>query len=95
VGEIIPVRAKVRLGVLEPSDVVVEAYYSRLAADGSIKEGKGVDLHWQSFENGEHLYVGEVPARASGLHAFSVRILPEHEDVLIPNELPLVAWEEI
>ena len=35
-----------------------------------------------------------VPSRNSGLHGYAVRVLPCHEDVLVPNELPLIAWEE-
>ena len=45
-------------------------------------------------DNGEHLYRGTVPSRASGLHGYAVRVLPRHDDVLVPNELPLIAWEE-
>jgi starch phosphorylase len=94
VGEGIPVATKVRLGVLDPSEVVVQAFYSRLRPDGALSNGRGIDLEWVSFENGEHLYKGAVPSRASGLHGYSIRVLPRHEDVLVPHELPLIAWEE-
>jgi starch phosphorylase len=94
VGAGIPVVAKVQLGPLEPSEVLVQAFYSRLRPDGSLSDGRGVDLEWVSVENGEHLYQGMVPSRASGLHGYCVRVLPRHEDVLVPHELPLVTWEE-
>ncbi len=94
VGDGIPVTAKVHLGALDPSEVIVQAYYSRLRPDGTLSDGRGIDLKWVAVEGGEHLYQGGVPSRASGLHGYSIRILPQHEDVLVPNELPLIAWEE-
>jgi starch phosphorylase len=94
VGAGIPVAAKVQLGPLEPSEVLVQAFYSRLRPDGSLSDGRGVDLEWVSVENGEHLYRGMVPSRVSGLHGYCVRVLPRHEGVLVPHELPLVTWEE-
>ena len=93
-GEEIDVTAKVRLGALEPKEVTVEAYSSSLRPDGSLRNGRGTRLEWVSCENGEHLYNGTVASKASGLHGYAVRVVPCHQDVLIPNELPLIAWEE-
>jgi starch phosphorylase len=94
VGEGIEIVAKVHLGTLEPGEVMVEAYYSRLRPDGTLSNGHGTPLDWAGCDNGEHFYRGRVPSRASGLHGYSVRVLPCHDDVLVPHELPLVAWEE-
>jgi glycogen phosphorylase len=94
VGEEIQVVAKVRLGSLEPCDVVVEAYVSSLRPDGVLRSGRATALEWVSCDYGEHLYVGTVPSRSSGLHGYAVRVLPCHDDLLVPNELPLIAWEE-
>ncbi len=95
VGEEIEVAAKVRLGTLDPSDVVVQAYFSSLRPDGTLRDGRGVSLAWMGCENDEHLYAGRIPCRSSGLHGYAVRVLPCHDDVLVPNEMPVVAWEEI
>ena len=46
VGEGIEVTARVHLGALDPGEVVVEAYYSRLKADGSLSNGHGTALAW-------------------------------------------------
>ncbi len=94
VGQGVEVVAKVVLGSLEPADVAVEAYSSSLRPDGTLRAGRGTRLDWVSCDNGEHLYQGEVSCKTSGLHGYSVRVLPCHEDVLIPNELALIAWEE-
>jgi starch phosphorylase len=93
-GEQVPVTARVELGGIDPADVVVEAFYSSLHPDGSLGTGRGVRLELVGQEGGRYLYRGAVPARASGLHGYAVRALPRHEDVLVPNELPLIAWEE-
>ena len=94
VGESIEVAAKVALGALEPADVVVEAYFGGLRTDGTLRGGRGFPLEWVGGDHGEHLYRGTVPARASGLHGYCIRVLPCHDDMLVPNELPLVVWEE-
>lgn len=94
VGQELEVSAKVCLGALEPADVAVEVYCSSLRPDGTLRNGKAAPLEWVSSDNGEHLYRGTVRTRASGPHGYSVRVLPCHIDVLVPNELPLITWEE-
>ncbi len=94
VGEEIEVAAKVRLGTLDPSDVVGRPT-SASTPDGTLRDGRGVSLAWMGCENAEHLYAGRIPCRSSGLHGYAVRVLPCHDDVLVPNEMPVVAWEEI
>ena len=93
-GEQVPVTARVELGGIDPADVVVEAFYSTLHTDGSMGTGRGIRLELIGQEEGRYVYRGAVPTRASGLHGYAVRVLPRHEDVLVPNELPLIAWEE-
>jgi starch phosphorylase len=94
VGEEIPIVATVDLGGLEPADVDVEAFYSSLRSDGTLRTGRIVPLELSGHEDGRYFYRGAIPARTSGLHGYSVRVLPRHDDVLIPHELPLIAWEE-
>jgi starch phosphorylase len=94
VGDQIPVAAWVELAGLDPADIRVEAFHSSLHPDGSLRTGRGVALELAGHEDGRYLYRGAVPARASGLHGYAVRVLPRHEDVLVPNELPLITWEE-
>jgi starch phosphorylase len=95
VGEAIEVTATAALGALAPADVIVEAYFGALRPDGTLRSGRGFPLEWVGGDHGGHLYRGMVPARASGLHGYCIRVLPQHDDMLVPNELPLVAWEEM
>ncbi len=94
VGEDVEVEASVDLGGLDPEEVVVEAYYSRLRSDGSLSNGHGTELEWTGREEDGHVYRGTVPSRVSGLHGYAVRVLPCHGDLLVPHELPLITWEE-
>ena len=94
VGTGLPVTARVHLGKIAPSEVVVQAYYSRLRSDGTLREGRAVDLEWTGQDKDDHVYTGTVPSRTSGMHGYSVRVLPRHEDVLVPHEMPLITWEE-
>jgi len=94
VGEDIPVAARVDLAGLDPADVTVEAFHSSLHPDGTLRTGRGVALELAGHEDGRYLYRGTVPAKTSGLHGYAVRVLPHHEDVLVPHELPLITWEQ-
>ena len=94
VGQEFEVKALVSLGSLDPADVSVEAYVSGLRPDGGLKNGHPVALQWAGFSEGEHLYRGRIVAKRAGLHGFAVRVLPYHEDLLVPNELPLITWQE-
>jgi starch phosphorylase len=93
-GEQVSVTAQVHLAGLSPGDVVVEAYHGALLAHGALGTGRGVRLELSGNEDGCYLYRGAVPARNAGVRGYAVRVLPHRADVLVPNELPLIAWEE-
>ena len=94
VGSKVKVTARVSLGSLPPGDVRVQAYYGVLNAEGRIAEGSHVDLAlFQSFGT-DHLYQGEVECGHSGSCGFAVRVVPFHEDALLPYQKPGIRWEE-
>jgi starch phosphorylase len=41
---------------------------------------------------GTYTYAGTIPCRSSGLHGYSVRVLPRHADLANPFEPALVTW---
>jgi len=94
VGSKVKVTARVSLGRLSPGDVRVQAYYGVLAADGQIGKGSHVDLALRQSWGTDHLYEGEVECGQSGSSGFAVRVVPFHEDALLPYELPWIRWEE-
>jgi starch phosphorylase len=94
VGSKVKVTARVFLGSLSPGDVRVHAYYGVLTAEGQIGKGSHVDLALGQSRGTEHLYEGEVECGESGSCGVAVRVVPFHEDALIPYEVPWVRWEE-
>lgn len=94
VGSKVKVRARVSLGSLAPGDVRVQAYYGALNADGQIGTGAHVDLALLQSSGTDHIYEGEVECGQSGSCGFAARVVPFHEDAIIPFELPWVQWAE-
>lgn len=94
VGMPIRVEARVRLGSLDPRDVAVEIYHGPLDADRHFQDGMAVPMGWEKKDDdGCYLYRGEIPCEATGLRGYTIRVVPRHEDAVIPLELPLVVWE--
>lgn len=98
VGSQLSVTAMVELGKLHPQDVSVEVYHGPVDAWGNIRDGSTVTMEYkqpsdQTAQDGEHLFTGLMPCRASGRQALAVRILPKHTDLVNPNELGLILWE--
>jgi starch phosphorylase len=94
VGSKVKVTARVFLGSLSPGDVRVQAYYGVLTAEGQIGKGSHVDLALAQSSGTDHLYEGEVECGESGSCGVAVRVVPFHEDALLPYEVPWVRWEE-
>jgi starch phosphorylase len=94
VGSKVKVAARVYLGGLLPGDVKVQAYYGVLGADGRIGEGSHVDLALSQHCGADYLYEGEVECAQSGSCGFAARVVPFHEEALLPYELSWIRWEE-
>jgi starch phosphorylase len=94
VGGTVHARARVRLGLLTPDDVTVELYLGRMAADGEIVQAEATAMRLHGREE-EGIYVFEadaVPCRKSGLHGYTVRVLPSHPDLVTPFLPGLIVW---
>ena len=94
VGGEFHVHARVHLGPLTPSDVSVELYKGRVDPTGEIMEAEALSMHpLRQDEEGVHLYQTDaVTCRGSGLHGYTIRVLPHHPD-LTTSFLPgLIGW---
>ncbi|HDQ35215.1 MAG TPA: glycosyltransferase family 1 protein [Chloroflexi bacterium] len=93
VSETIGAEAWVRLGELNPEDVCVELYLGPVDAHGNIIEAQTVAMELSETQDGLYRYVVEaVPCERSGLHGYTVRIIPEHED-MVTSLLPgFIVW---
>ena len=93
VGSEFKVQVEVYLGALEPKDVSVQIYYGQMDAKGEIESGRGVELkNVKSKGDGVYIFEGAIPCVSSGLHGYSVRVLPKHEDLANPFTMNLITW---
>jgi starch phosphorylase len=94
VGDTIRPRAWVHLGSIGDDEVSVELWIGRVDSAGEIIDGVAVPME-PSEKTGDGRVIFEaapVPCSQSGLHGFTVRILPYHLDqtrALIPG---LITW---
>jgi len=94
VGAKARVRARVALGGLGPEDVEVQLYLGRLDPAGEIVQPQTITMQPAgSKEHGWLLFEATaVPCCRSGLHGYTMRVLPRHTD-LRSHFLPgLITW---
>jgi starch phosphorylase len=94
VGDLLAVRARLRLGALSPADVTVELYLGALDAAGEITQPAAFPMrHTGSSGNGEHVFeASSVPCCRSGLQGYTVRVLPHHPDLAARFVPGLITW---
>jgi len=93
VGAQVAVRTHVHLGSLIPEDVSVEIYQGRVDSEGQIVNALPLRMRCSaSHGEGNYTFDGAIACRSSGLHGYSVRILPNHDGLSSPHELGLILW---
>ena len=94
VGDKFTVRAQIFLGSLNPNDILVELYIGQVDSKGEIIEASAYPM--QPLEAvGDKSYIFEsvnCSSSRSGIHGYTVRVLPNHPD-LVTRFLPgLITW---
>lgn len=92
-GKTITVRAHVRLGALPPSDIRVQAVVGKVGPNRELLSTRVEDLKYVGFEDNTHIFESPVVCDLPGHQGFTIRVVPYHEDVSIPSELNIIAWE--
>ncbi len=97
VGQPIQARVRVHLGSLTPEDVAVELYHGRVNADGHIVNALATAMSAiDTADGGSYDFEAHpVSCSDSGLHGYTVRVLPYHPDLpsaFIPG---LIAWAHL
>jgi starch phosphorylase len=96
VGSQIQVRAWIRLGAIATGEVAVELYLGRLDSGGEITDGVAMPMEpaGQSPE-GFHIFeAASVPCSQSGLHGYTVRVLPFHVDEAKAFLPGIITWAD-
>jgi glycogen phosphorylase len=92
-GQRAPVSADVRLGSLDPEDVLVQVLYGSVDDDGEIPSPVLAPLEPEgAAQNGTQRYASSLPLDVGGVFGYTVRVIPRHEGLAAPSELGLVAW---
>jgi starch phosphorylase len=94
VGSQLKVTARVSLGRVLPGDVRVQIYSGRVDADGEIVQGHATDMVLQSSSAADPVYEGAIECAESGSCGFSVRVVPFHEDSVLPYEMEWMTWAQ-
>jgi starch phosphorylase len=93
VGTKIDVRARVRLGRLEHSDVAVQIYEGRVDPTGELIDANIVEMEKDgSNPDGSLNYAGSFKTADAGQYGLTIRVLPKHADLSGPLEPGLIFW---
>jgi len=95
VGSQLSIRARIKLGSIQPNDVSVELYHGPVDNWENIKDGSAVQMNYEQAteQEGEHWFVGSMPCSETGQRGVTVRVLPKHPDLTNPYEMGLILWE--
>lgn len=92
IGQPFEIAAKVRLGGLGPEDVAVQLYRGILDAKEEVHDASTHDMVFEDATDGIHRFRCAAPFESSGRFGYTVRVVPRHAEVLIPNELTKIRW---
>ncbi len=93
-GDKIEVRAKVWLPAeLTPDEVAVELYVGRVDAAGHLEDPQIAPMQVIGRDDGAYLFENaSVSCRTSGVHGYTVRVLPDHDDLNSRFVPGLITW---
>jgi starch phosphorylase len=96
VGSRVHVRARVRLGAIAPGEVAVELYLGRINAHSEISDGVAIPMEATGESHqGVHVFqAAAVPCRDSGLHGYTVRVVPFHPDEAKSFLPGMITWAD-
>jgi starch phosphorylase len=93
VGELLDVRVRVELGELTGEEVGVELYCGRLDANGQFRQARAAPMQLVATEDHCLVFEAQVsPAEGSGLHGYTIRVVPKRADLASPLQPGLVTW---
>ncbi len=97
-GDLLCARVCLDLGLLKPEDVRVELCVGAVDANGQLKDIETFPMHAQRLgdtaegSNRCLFMVDAIPCRRSGLFGYTIRILPQHPDLISPYLRGMVLW---
>ena len=92
VGDTVHVEAIVHLGPVDPAFVTVQAYFGEAVNNEIERPAMTAFSLKKKVDDGNHLYIGEIPATDSGSYGLNVRVIPTHPNMTQAHELRLITW---
>ena len=91
-GEIC-VSADVALGSLSPDDVTVQLVVGKIGPNRDLVETQVLSMNHVGSSESLHKFEGTMKCDRPGHQGYTVRIVPNNANIVVPHELPLVRWE--
>lgn len=93
VGESISIQAIVHTDALFPNELAVQIYHGVLDATNEIQNGAIIPMEYcEDLGSGKYLFEGTLVLNQTGLHGYTLRVLPSHVDLQSSYELGLLTW---
>lgn len=93
VGESINVRAVVNIGQTREEDIQVELFFGNLDSTGEIVNGVAVPMSKvEEVKGSEYIYEGRMLCLKSGQFGFTVRAVPNNQDMVRRFESGVITW---
>ena len=93
VGQEFSANAKIYLGDLNPHEVLIELYVGLVNTSGEIVKGQAIPMKLdKQIEQGLYLFTAEAECSMSGLHGYTIRVIPYHENLVTPFLPGLIKW---
>jgi glycogen phosphorylase len=93
VGQPFQAEATVFLGDLKPNEVSVQLYEGLVNPVGELVSGTPVGMSLaEELDEQRYRFTAETVCKMSGLHGYTVRVLPNHEDLVTSFQLGQVRW---
>lgn len=93
IGDSFKVRTVADLGALQPEDVLVQALSGQVSQNRELANLELNNLDLVESNGTTHTFEGIVRCATPGHRGYVVRIVPNHEDVVVAAELPIVVYE--
>jgi starch phosphorylase len=89
----IAVKAKLALGPLGPSDVLVQLECGRVDSAGELIEPRPARMEYIGpTADGLHQFLGTLECEGTGRWGYTVRVLPSHQDLANPFDTGCLKW---
>lgn len=92
-GTSITVRAWVELGALAPDEVQVQTVIGKIGPNRDLLDVAPQVMKHNGSNGSIHEFEITIECSKAGYQGYTVRVLPHHDDVHVPSELGLVAWQ--